>query len=117
MPSLVLGQPLASGPQIVISGNPWSGFFASPQAGIQFVLDYTSSGAAYIGLSGGTTFTSGGMQLSGGVQSGLLDGMQIAPGGAYWLPRAAFPVSGTYNVWAWVDAAASGKARLYFEKF
>ena len=111
MPSIVLGIPLLSGPQLVISGNPWSGQIR-PQGGVQFRLHPNASGNAYLGLSGGMTFTSGGMSLSGG---GTLDGVLVAPGNAYFLPKIGFTISGSFPVYAWHDAAASGQARLFWE--
>lgn len=116
MPSLVLGQPLASGPQIIVSGNPWSGLAPTPVGGIQFRW-ISSGGNAYIGLSGGMTINSGQMFLSGGPNSGLLDGFPLAPGDGYFIPKLAFPLSGTYNVYAMCDQVASGVGRLYFERF
>lgn len=114
MPSTLLGNPLASGAQIIVSGNPWSGQNPRPQGGIQLRLSPTASGNAYVGLSGGMTVTSGGMFLSGG---GLLDGMVMAAGDSYWIPRIGTGQSGSYNVYAQVDAAASGQARLHYEIF
>lgn len=113
MPSTILGNPLASGPQQIVSGNPYSGQIV-PRGGIQLRLDKNASGNCYIGLSGGTTFTSGGMFLSGG---GGSDGMQIGPGDAYWIPRIGDGISGNFSVYAWCDATCSGQARLYYEIF
>lgn len=118
MPSLIVGNPLASGAQQIIIGNPWSGALPTPVGGIQFALDRSASGSVYIGFSGGLTLNSGQMFLSGGANSGMLDGMQIAPGGGYFVPRSLVPsVSGTYNLFARHDAACSGQARLYWEAF
>lgn len=114
MPSIILGQPLASGPQIIVSGNPWSGQQAQfPVGGIQFRW-VSSGGNAYIGMSGGMTITSGGMMQSGG---GLLDGMPMAPGDAYFIPRLGLKTSGAYTVYGMCDVAASGAGRLFFEIF
>jgi len=113
MPSTIIGNPLASGPQIIVSGNPWSGLQVMPQGGIQLKLGSGAAGNVYIGLSGGTTLNSGGLFLSGA--SGLLDGMPVGPGESYFIPRYAFKTSGTYTVYARHDAAASGIARLYYE--
>lgn len=123
MPSTILGQPYASGAQQIISGNPWSGTWF-PVGGIQF-LWVSSGGNAYIGVSGGNpvlsgsflTINSGGMMLSGGPASGFLDGICIPPGTPYFIPKARFPISGIYNMYALCDAAASGIGRLYFEAF
>ncbi len=113
MPSILIGNPLASGAQIIVSGNPWSGTIV-PITGLQLRLDKAASGNVYIGLSGGTTMTSGGMFLSGG---GLLDGFLLGPGDAYFIPKGRFQFSGTYNVYARHDVACSGQARLYYEAF
>jgi len=114
MPSVLIGSPLASGAQIIVSGFPWSGQPATPQGGIQLRLSPTSSGNIYIGLSGNITMTSGGMFLSGG---GLADGMILAPGDPYWIPRIATGLSGNITIYARHDVACSGQARLFYEKF
>lgn len=113
MPSILIGNPLASGPQIIVSGNPWSGHI-TPVGGVQLRWDKNASGNCYIGLSGAMTVTSGGMFLSGG---GLLDGMQISPGDAYWIPRIGTGISGSISIYAGCDATASGQGRLYYEIF
>lgn len=115
MPSVLLGNPSASGAQLVCSGAFYSGFHASPVGGIQLKLSKYASGMAYIGLSGGMTVTSGALLLSGGCSSGLLDGMELAPGDAYFIPKSAIPQSGVFNIWAMCDGTASGQARLFFE--
>ena len=115
MPSLLLGYPLASGAQPVISGWIWSGTAHFPVGGIQFRLSQTASGRCYIGLSGGTTMNSGG--CFSGALSGLLDGMELGPGDSYFLPRLGTGASGVFGVWARHDAAISGQGRLYFEIF
>lgn len=114
MPSTVLGNPLASGPQIVVSGWPWSGNPASPVGGVLFRLSYEASGRVYIGLSGNLTLNSGGMLLSGG---GFTDGMVLGPGDDYFIPRLATGLSGNLSVYARHDAACSGQARLHYEIF
>ena len=116
MPSTLLGNPMLSGPQIVISGNPWSGFHASPVGGVQLRAATNSSGVIYIYVSGGAgmTINSGGFFLSG---LGLLDGMPLGRGDAYWLPKLALPVSGTLNLYAHVSVEGSGQTRLYYEIF
>ncbi len=63
------------------------------------------------------TITSGAMALSGGCLSGMLDGMPMAPGDTYFIPKTAFATSGVYGVWAMCDVAASGIGRLYWEMF
>ena len=114
MPSFVVGNPLASGPQIIVSGNPWSGFFAKPIGGIQLRADRNNSGVLWVGLSGDLTVTSGGMFLSGG---GFSDGMPMYPGDPYFIPRIADGLSGNYSVYVRHDAACSGQGRLYYEIF
>ena len=126
MPSVILGQPAASGAQLVISGNPYSGRL-EPVGGIQ-LLWVSSGGNCYIAFSGGNpplsggfmTINSGSMALSGGAASGMLDGMIIPPGGGYFIPKIALgstggTTSGTFNLFALCDQAASGIGRLYFE--
>ena len=111
MPSVLIGNPLASGAQQIVSGNPWSGDYR-PIGGVQLVLDRSASGAIYVGTSGNITLNSGGMFLTGG---GLNDGVQLAPGGSYFIPKLAF-VSGEYNLFIRHDAACSGQARLFYER-
>ena len=113
MPSTLIGQPVASGPQQVVSGNPWSGQI-EPQGGIQFKWDKNASGFIYLGLSGNLTLNSGGFFMSGG---GLADGVQLAPGDAYFIPKIGFRTSGTFSVYARHDAAVSGQARLFYEVY
>lgn len=113
MASTIIGNPLASGPQQIVSGNPWSGQ-PGPVGGVQLYLDPTASGKVYVGLSGTMTLTSGGMFLSGG---GLNDGVPMAPGNSYFIPKMAFPVSGSYNIYVRHDATCSGQARLWYERF
>ena len=114
MPSVLIGNPLASGAQQIVSGNPWSGAGPSfPLGGIQLLLSPDASGNVYIGLSGGINVTSGGMFLSGSL--GYMDALPLQPGGAYFIPKTAFRTSGEYNVYARHDAACSGQARLYWE--
>lgn len=118
MPSAILTA--ASGaPFPIISGNFWSGKAVTPVGGIRFRLDPAASGNAYISLSGvggsGGTIKSGGFFLSG---YNTTDGMLLAPtDDGYFLPRLAIALSGTINVYAACDPAASGVARLYWEMF
>ncbi len=125
MPSVVIGQPAASGAQLIISGNPWSGHLV-PYSYLQ--LRWVSSGGnvyvAFSGfgppLSGGfMTINSGAMILSGGAASGMLDGLLISPGDCYSIPAAAITnkgaTSGAFNLVANCDVQASGVGRLYFE--
>lgn len=120
MPSVVLGQPLASGGQNILSGCacPWSGQAPSPVGGVQLRWMVGVSGAnCYISLSGGMTVTSGQMFLSGGAASGLLDGMVMTPGDSYYIPHIATGPSGFLSIYALCDGPASGIGRLYWERF
>lgn len=123
MPSFIVNN--VSGGDRIIAGFPYSRP-SFPTGGVQIVLDYTASGSAYIGLSGGVTIRSGVHTASGGVLSGgMLDGMQVNPGGSYFIPAAALVskggtasgLSGFINIYASVDPGGSGQARLYFEFF
>ena len=117
MPSILVGQPVASGPQQVIIGNPFSGSI-HPIGGILFTLDYTASGAVYMGInaSGTVTLTSGGFFLSGNTP-GINDGFQIKPGATYFVHKTAMTqwASGVWPIYIRHDAACSGQARLYYE--
>ena len=116
MPSFIIGN--RSGGDPVVSGNPWSGQVGIagqfPTGGVQLGLDKDASGCAYVALSGGVTVRSGGFFLSGG---GLLDGVQVHPGGAYFIPRIATGPSGFINIFVACDAAASGQARLFYDVY
>lgn len=124
MPSILLGQPYASGATQVISGNFWSGRKAEPVGGVQLFW-VSSGGNAYIALSGGgpplsggfMTINSGTLQLSGGNASGMLDGFPMAPGAGYFIPKLACGLSGNLSIFALCDQAASGTGRLYFEVY
>lgn len=124
MPSTVIGQPYASGAVQIVSGCTWSGSPPKPVGGIQ-LLWQSPIGNIYIALSGGgpplsggfMTINSGQLLLSGGVASGLLDGMAIPPGGGYFIPRLGTGQSGGINVYALADATASGVGRLFWEIF
>lgn len=111
MPSFLLGN--RSGGDPVISGNPWSGQLV-PAGTLLLHLDRSASGNAYYGFSGGMTIQSGGFFLSGG---GLMDGMALNPGESHSIPKYAFRVSGTVNLFAGCDPAASGQGRLYWEAY
>jgi hypothetical protein len=118
MPSVLLTQ--ASGhPFPLISGNAWSGQGAAqPYSMVRLHLDRSASGNAYVSLSGNAsglppvTINSGGFLLSGR----NCDMMVIAPGQTVEYPRLGF-VSGQCNLFVACEAAASGQARLYWEKF
>lgn len=119
MPSILLGTPALSGGMILVSGFPWSGKAMDPVGGIQLRLHPNASGNVYVALSGGPnlsggiTLNSGGLFMSGG---GLNDGMILAPGDAYFIPRIATGLSGNLTIYIRHDAACSGQARLYYEK-
>ena len=114
MPSFLVGNPLASGPTVVVSGFPWSGKAYNPVGGIQFRVATNASGSVYIGYSGTITMNSGGLFMSGG---GMNDGMQLAPGDAFFVPRLATGVSGALTVYFRHDAACSGQTRIYYDLF
>lgn len=114
MPSMLVGN--QSGGDLVISGNPWSGFYA-PLGYVRLRWDFLASGACYIGFSGGLTANSGQVLGSGGISSGMLDGMQLPPGQYYDVPKSVFANhSGSFQLFATCDSACSGK-RLYIEVF
>ncbi len=110
MASTIVGLPVASGPQQLVSGNPWSGSF-HPIGGLHVVLDVAASGSVYINFSGNATMNSGSFYTSG--NTGINDGYQLKPGGTTFIPKTAL-ISGTYNIFLWWDAACSGQARLYY---
>lgn len=114
MASTILGNPLASGAQLLVSGCYWSGSNPIPTGGVQLYLDETASGNAYVAFSGNMTFLSGGMFLSGG---GLDDGMKLRPGTGYFIPRLATGNSGQLAMYVRHDPACSGQARLWFQVF
>ena len=114
MPSVQIG--LVSGGQLILSGNPWSGT-VGVQGLVIFRWDNAASGNVYIAFSGGMTVNSGGFSTSGGTaHSGLRDGMQLGRGDVYSPPKIAIGPSGSFQVYASPDAAASGN-RLFFEIF
>lgn len=114
MPSVLLGNPLASGAQRLVSGWPWtSGSYSVPTGGIQLRLHPNASGNCYVGLSGSVTAMSGGFFMSGSL--GWSDGMIMAPGDSYFVPKAFVGPSGNVNIWIRADAACSGQSRLFFE--
>ena len=115
IPSILLGN--RSGGDQIVSGNPWSGRI-TPTGGVQIRIGTGSgnlSGFAYIGLSGGVTITSGGYFASG--LSGMLDGIQLAAGDSYFVPRIGTGVSGNLSIYAACDPLESGLMRLYYEVF
>lgn len=114
MPSTMLG---ASGPQQIISGNPWSGQSPLVVGGIQLSWDINASGRCFIGFSGNMTFNSGGPFLSGTL--GINDGMPLPAGYAFFVPKYKLMpgiLSGNFNIFAHVDPEASGTL-LSWERF
>jgi hypothetical protein len=109
MPSAVVG--FTSGGQVLYSGTAYSGRLV-PVGGVQIVAHPSNSGNVYVALSGGVTVTSGGFPLSGG---GLLDGIPLAAGSSYFVPKSALGASGFVNIWLASDAACSGQARVHWE--
>ena len=111
MPSIQVG--FFSGGQVLISGNPWSGT-SSPSAYVLLRWDRHAAGDVYISLSGGMHIMSGGSSSSGGTAySGLLDGMQLGPGDTYQVPKPFTGNSGSFNIFAMSDVAASGTHLMY----
>ncbi len=115
--------------------GPWSGRL-EPIGGLQLRAARENSGSVYVSLSGGNFFSgqigtlvgsggptinSGGWTpLSGNISSGLMDGMQIGPGDAYFVPRIAIPntgaSSGNWSICLGCDTLCSGGfARVYVE--
>ncbi len=123
MPSILLSA--ASGaPFPIWSGNIWSGQgWPKPVGGVQLRLHPNASGNAYIYLSGNSTsgiqmtINSGGPLLSGASGVGLNDGMIMAPGDSYFVPKLGDGASGVLSIFTNCDAAASGQSRLYWEAF
>lgn len=114
MPSFIIGN-RSGGDPLIASGNPYSGH-PIPLGGIQLTWDRNASGSLYVTLSGNATTQSGGPFLSGG----LLDGVQVVPGGSYFVPKLGLPLfSGNppFPPYFQCDAGASGQGRLYFEVF
>ena len=121
MPSAVIGGAggnQTSGGVLIISGGLWSGVPHTPvpRAGIQLLADINNSGNLYIAFSGGVTITSGGINTSGlPNMSGYMDGVQLTPGGSYFVPTLLVGVSGAPSIYALADANCSGQARIYWE--
>ena len=123
MPSILVGfasgnlNSGALGGTNILSGNYWSGQGAlHPYAGVQLATPSNNSGNLYIGLSGGMTVNSGGLNTSGYANfSGGMDGMVMPPNTSYFIPRLAFGTSGTPRVIVQPDSACSGQARLFWE--
>ena len=125
MPSVILGN--TSGGQLLISGNPWSGRLMNAGIQLKWVPSPSSpprlgSGNAYIALSGNMTTNSGAVLGSGGAASGMVDGMCLGPGDAYYIEPSVIANSqgtgsGVFNIYAACDALVSGVGRIYFEPF
>lgn len=119
MPSTLLGLPLASGTQLVVSGTLWSGQppfdvrgFINNQ-GVSLTWICSASGAvAYTSRTSGFTMTSGGFFLSG---QGANDGRPMQPGQSTFYPRPTGLGNQNFSLFANCDAAASGIGRLYWE--
>lgn len=120
MPSLLIDNSQSGGCPLV-SGNPFSGRQYAPQSMLLIKASRYNSGCIYVGFSGGVTFNSGGFPLSGG---GMMDGMEIGPGGAYSVPRLVFDkgsssgsysVSGGFGIYLCCEPGCSGQARAFWE--
>lgn len=117
MPSILVS-PVSGGLQVISAPNPYSGKLL-PVGEIRLLWTTAISGAnCYIALSGGMTVNSGSFGTSGG----LMDGRAIPPGGSYNIPKLGITstvgnTSGTFNIYASCDAAASGAGRLYYDLY
>lgn len=121
MASVVIGNPLASGPTQIIgqSGQPYpfSGMGPNIPVGgvrLRFISLVPGSGLCFIGYSGNMTVDSGGFQLSGGASSGMNDGMPLRDGEVFFVPKQSIVGSGVLNIFAHADTLASG-GRLYWQ--
>mgnify|MGYP001612349298 FL=1 len=103
-----------SGGIALVSGNIFSGSF-QPVGGIQLKLAEAAPSLIHVGLPNlsGTASTS----VSGGSLSsgGLADGMELAPGDSYFVPKTRL-TSGIETIRLIVGAVASG-GRLFWEPF
>lgn len=119
MPSVILGN--ASGGQNILSGSAlWSGAGVHPVGGVQLRWHCSAGGLAYVSLSGNMTINSGGiLGNSGTYLSGLLDGMLMAPGDPYFIPKLGTGMSGSPSVFCACDAAVSGASlsRMFWEAY
>jgi hypothetical protein len=135
---MVVGYVAGSGFSPLISGF---GTYASgrtiPGGGLQIIADPSNSGSIYVSLSGafvfsgqvgllvssgGPTISSGAMPLSGGISSGLMDGLKLNPGASFLVPKICIQNalggtgSGTLQVCLGSDTAGSGAySRVYWE--
>lgn len=112
-----------SGGIVLVSGNIFSGSYLDyagqgcKVGGIQFRNSATSPGPVYVclmPLSGQAgTFNSGGSLSSGG----LADGMELVPGGNYFVPRSRMTNLSGQGLLAisLVGPAASSGARIMWE--
>lgn len=107
MPSTLIGA--QSGGVYLVSGKFFSGTIW-PIGFWTLKAARANSGMVYVGLSGGVTITSGGALASGG----MLDGMEMAPGDTYPVPK--FAVSGNASgVMVTCAAGVSGFCRVFWE--
>lgn len=114
MPSVIVSAASGS-PFPLVSGNFWSGNTSlHPCGGVQLKASPLNSGHVYVSLSGGGTITSGSYFLSG---VNTTDGMFLAPGDTYFVPKLAMASGGYFNLFVTCDAAASGQGRLFYEVF
>ena len=114
MPSTLVDNAYSGGMPL-ISGIPFSGGQTAPQSMLLIKASRNNSGCVYVNFSGALAVNSGGFPLSGG---GMLDGMEVGPGGSYSVPKLVFDkasLSGSYGVYVACDAAASGRARVFWE--
>ncbi len=123
MAGILVGQPVASGAQQVIVGNPFSGSI-HPVTGVLLKLASDASGSVYVGIqqsgivtvNSGGYFLSGNPTVSGGFPMGFFDGVQLGPGQSYLIQKGALTqYSGVWPIYIRSDAACSGQARLYYE--
>ena len=135
MPSAIVGYVPGSGfVPLLMSGSWGSGYQTSPVTGIQLVADSNNSGNLYISYSGaqvfsgqigllpssgGGTITSGSYLLSGTAVTNM-DGMKLAPGQSYFVPKLAIRnegyASGQWQVCIGADPTCSGiYGRIYWE--
>ena len=102
-----------SGGIALISGEIMSGGYWPGIGGIQLKLAAAAPSLIYVGLpnlSGDVTTGASGGSLSSG---GLADGMELSPGGSYFIPKSRL-ISGLQTIRLIIPASASG-GRLFWE--